>query len=152
MKLYQFTGEDKSFFITELGHSSLSEKKHIGTRIRNDWLLHFVICGKCIFCNEEADDSSVFFIPQGIPHNFTVMPGYEHYWIGFGGEDAPAFLKIVGLDNSCKVYRLYEYEKIKEELPLLFKKSGNSENAEKLIISFLFSSLALIRASDEKNV
>ena len=87
-----FDGMDDNLYVTEIGHSKLKVTRVIDPRIREEYLLHMVISGCCKFCEFDVPSQSALLISRNVKHSFSADPGFEHYWIGFGGKLASKML------------------------------------------------------------
>jgi AraC-like DNA-binding protein len=91
---------NKDIFATEFGHSAHSAPKSVGPWSRDIYILHFVIRGRCEFSGFCAEEGQAFLISKGLRHAFTVLPEYEHFWIGFDGERVDEILCRFGLSGA----------------------------------------------------
>ncbi len=88
LHIHYFGGAEQGLYVTEFGHSRLTTARQVGPYVREVWLMHIVLRDICRFCEFDAQPGEGFIIARGQIHSFQADPGYEHYWLGFGGEDA----------------------------------------------------------------
>lgn len=99
--ILRFDGEREDLYVTEFGHHRVDRVKTVGPRVRREFLLHFVVTGECCFSDFTVPAGDAFFIARGVRHSFSIAPGYEHFWIGFGGSGAEKLLEAWGVDPRC---------------------------------------------------
>ena len=85
-------------------------------------------------------------------HTFTTSPDYEHYWIGFDGEEIDALFRSLGLEyNSHQVFCVENFDFAKTLFTETRKRMDNekTEKGRALVLSTLLSVLGLLRTGTE---
>ena len=140
LSIHFFSGDSPELYISEFGHSLRTENYRVGPWVRDIYLLHVIVHGTCRFCGTELAAGNAFLIAQGVLHDFTVSPGYEHYWIGFGGSRAEALLRNFELPTAQHtVFQLCDLEFLHGTLSAAFV-----HEQEAFAQSALFSVLPLL--------
>ena len=150
--LKHFFSTDKPIFPVEFGHSSYEMPRKVGPWSREMYILHFVVRGYSDFSGLIAREGDAFFISKERLHTFTTSPDYEHYWIGFDGEEIDALFRSLGLEyNSHQVFRVENFDFAKTLFLETRKRMDNekTENASALVLSTLLSVLGLLRTGTE---
>ncbi len=151
MERMLFLSDAKGFYLTEFGHSVVSEPTFRGPWTRNIYILHFVVKGTCHFCEFDATEGEAFLIARGEYHSFSIDGDYEHFWFGFSGDGADRLLRIFGFAPQRHLrLRVASFHEIKKKLYAGFAKCRglSSAEAERDACGLLLSLLPLL--SDEK--
>ena len=152
--LKRFFPAERELYVTEFGHSRLEQKRTVGPRTREQYILHFVVRGYSDFSGFRAEAGEAFLISRGMCHSFTTSEEYEQYWIGFGGSAAERIFASFGL--SVEPHQLFrvEHADFAEELfadargVLKFK---DAESSEAVAVSVLLALLPQLSASQSSN-
>ena len=135
---------DKNLYVTEFGYSRVSQKRVIEPRIRKEYLFHIVINGCCKFCEFDVPPQSGLLISKNVKHSFSVDPGYEHYWIGFGGKLASKLLIDHGLSADKHTHLQFSsFPFVGDLLALAYNRCCETSN-EQIAISTLNACLDLL--------
>lgn len=136
-----FCGEDKDFFLTEYGHSIVNDERIIPPRVRDTYLLHVVLSGVCRFSEFDATAGQAFLISENKLHDFSVGPGYEHFWFAFGGERVSYLLSLFGLSEKNHVLlNGTDHARVREILYRSFEKAsqnGDENEAKSVLLAVL---------------
>ncbi len=87
--------------IKEIGHSKppagLSRRF-----ISDEFVIHFVTEGSCLFCGESVDNTKGFLIVPGqsVDLSATGEDGWEHYWFRLSGSFARELLDSLGMEPT----------------------------------------------------
>jgi AraC-like DNA-binding protein len=139
-----FDGARNDLYVTEFGYHQVSRERTVGPRVRREYLLHIVTEGTCRFCDFSVPAGNALLITRGVPHYFSVEPGYEHFWIGFGGSGAEKFLEDQELDphrHSFLPGRSWDY--LVSMLALAYD-ACRQERQEQIALSALSATLTLL--------
>ena len=147
--IHYFAGGEKPLFLTEFGCSAPERARTIGPRVRDTYLLHYVMRGECRFCGRAVKPGEAFLIAPGVLHDFSVPPGYCHYWLAFSGGEAVHLLSGFGLPVQahavCGVRGRALAENILKEA---FAACRPEDETERLALSALLALLPLLERQD----
>ena len=139
-----FDGMNENLYVTEFGYSRVSQTKVIEPRIREEYLFHIVINGCCKFCEFDVPPQSALLISKNVKHSFSVDPGYEHYWIGFGGKLASKLLINHGLSADKHMHLQFStFPFVRDLLTLAHNRCCETSN-EQIAISTLNACMSLL--------
>jgi len=149
--LKHFFQSDRRLFVSEFGHSEHTESKTVGPWSREMYILHVVIRGNVAFSGFNAEEGQAFLIAKEHLHSFTIGENYEHYWIGFDGEDVVKLLEgfRIGHD-SHQLFFIENFDYAKILLSQAYERfaSKDIKGTEALARSVLFSVLPLLKGAD----
>ncbi len=137
----------ENFYITEMGYSKRFGNDYtIGPRIRNDYLIHIIISGCCVFGNERLGRGKGFFICPNQLHKFTVKGDalWEHYWIGFGGSGVRKMLEDEGLPQKNSTLFFNLTDSAQSIFESFFENSNSNTLNDAFGKSFLYYILSLL--------
>ena len=152
MERMLFLSDEKSFYLTEFGHSVVNEPTFRGPWTRKIYILHFVVKGTCHFCEFDASAGEAFLIARGEYHSFSIDGDYEHYWFGFSGDGADRLLRVFGFAPQRHLrLRAAVFSEIREKLSVGFEKCRglSPSEAERYACGLLLSFLPLLSGEKE---
>lgn len=149
--LKHFFQSDRRLFVSEFGHSEHAESKTVGPWSREMYILHIVIRGNAAFSGFNVTAGQAFLIAKEHLHSFTISEDYEHYWLGFDGEDAAKLLE--GFHIRYDSHQLFLVENFDFAKILLLQacerfESKEIRGAEALARAVLLSILPLLKGAD----
>ena len=96
--------------------------------------MHIVIRGTCHLEEWDVEPGEGFLQAKGQLHTFEVEPGYEHFWIAFGGTQLPAMGEMFRMDFGA--HQRFVLKEVHETLyPLLksvFENAASPEGEHKV--------------------
>lgn len=145
MKIHFFQKQNDELYISEFGYSALDCKKFVGPRIREDFILHFIIKGECVFCGKRAESGNVFLIPKCVLHEFIAEENYMHYWIAFGGSRAAELLERSEVSSvKNRIYDVRAPEYLSGLFEFAFARCSDTPAGERIAVGILISALSLL--------
>ncbi|MBO5756019.1 MAG: helix-turn-helix domain-containing protein [Clostridia bacterium] len=144
MERMLFLSKEKELYMTEFGHSCVDGRTFRGPWTRKIFILHFVVKGTCHFCEFDASEGEAFLIARGEYHSFSIDGDYEHFWLGFSGEQAERLLRVFGFGGGRHLrFRVDAFQRIREMLYEGFDtcKRISMEEAERYARSLLLAFL-----------
>lgn len=150
--LKHFFGAEKSVYISEFGHSAYKEPKKVGPWSRAIYILHYVVKGYTDFSGFRAEAGQAFLISKELFHSFTTSEDYEHYWIGFDGENVGKLFENFGLKHQeHKLFFVKSTDFVKSLFFLAFEslQSEESDGGEATALSALVSVLPLLKTEKD---
>ncbi|MBO7169981.1 MAG: helix-turn-helix domain-containing protein [Clostridia bacterium] len=144
MERMLFLSKEKELYMTEFGHSCVEGRTFRGPWTRKIFILHFVVKGTCHFCEFDASEGEAFLIARGEYHSFSIDGDYEHFWLGFSGEQAERLLRVFGFGGGRHLrFRVDAFQRIREMLYEGFDtcKRISMEEAERYARSLLLAFL-----------
>lgn len=148
-KILYFAGGEKPLFLTEFGCSAPEGARVIAPRVRDTYLLHYVLRGECRFCGKAVGQGEVFLIAPELLHDFSVSSGYCHYWLAFGGNEAAHLLSGLGLPVQAHAICGVRGRALAESiLQAAFAAVCPEDEAERLALSALLALLPLLERRD----
>lgn len=132
----------KGLSILEFGYSRILNGALVGPRIRNDYLIHFVLNGSGKFEGQEIGAGDGFMIFPGKLHTFSVDPGsvWEHCWVSFSGDGAEKLLFECGVSMTNHTFSFGRLEEFREAVNKLRQEK---EPSELMLKAFFYYMLAL---------
>ncbi|MBE6607905.1 MAG: AraC family transcriptional regulator [Ruminococcaceae bacterium] len=143
---------DADLYITEIGHSKLSETKTVGPWAREQFILHLVTEGYCDFSGFRACSGQAFLISKGLSHSFTTSRNYEHYWIGFDGSKVPFLFDIFSLSmNQHQLFYVENADFVKSLFLSAIQAftSTNTDSYDSIAPSILLAALPLLKIKEK---
>ncbi len=141
---------DSDLHIIEFGHSTLPAPKTVPMRVRDIFILHFIISGNCSFCGQTLSGGDVFFTVPKVLHTFSVEQGYQHFWICFVGDSAAKILSLFNVPTTE-----LSHFRISSEEDYIFAKNALSQafetTSEKCAVSALFTVLSALKIPSSKH-
>jgi AraC-like DNA-binding protein len=147
--LKMFVPKDLGLYVTEFGHSIHKQPKTVGPWSRKIYILHLVTKGYCEFSGFRANEGQAFLISKDQLHSFTISNDYEHYWIGFDGEDVEKTFEIFHIKSDAhQLFSLTHFDFAKSLLSAVAQtlNDNNAEYGDSLVISVLTSMLPLLKS------
>ncbi|MGM9683257.1 MAG: AraC family transcriptional regulator [Eubacteriales bacterium] len=135
---------DPDLHIVEFGHSVLPNPKTVPIRVRDIYIIHFIISGNCSFCNQTLSRGTVFITVPKVVHSFSVSEGYEHFWICFSGNNTEKILNLFNIPTTE-----LSYFHIASEVDYIYLEKTLKEafetTSEKCAISALLAVLSVLK-------
>lgn len=92
--------------VIEVGHGKV-EPDHNAIYLRNKYILHYVVDGKGIFCNQPFKKNYCYFVQQGDLERILAdhLHPYETYWIMFKGTSARDILDKCNIPQHNSAFK-----------------------------------------------
>ena len=142
-----FVPKPSKIYVTEFGYSKHEKSKTVGPWTRKIYILHLVVKGYCEFSGFRAEAGQAFFIAKDRLHSFTISSDYEHYWIGFSGDEVEKVLNTFNVvNNTHHLFGVenFDYAKNLFDDALVRLESKDLQNGDSLVLSLLNSMLPLL--------
>lgn len=148
-----FLGESEKLYISEFAYSEPGTKQFVGPRIRDDYILHFVVEGESLFCGKKVEAGQVFLISRCLLHEFSVEKGYKHYWIAFGGTQAGQLLEKYGVPPVRNmIYDVVEPCYAKTAIATALESCTETDSGERIACGMLLTMLSLLKIEHKSEV
>lgn len=133
---------NKQLSMLEFGYSRIREGVVVGPRIRNDYVLHFVLQGTGKFEDVEIRAGEGFLICPGKLHSFSVDPEviWEHCWIAFSGNGVKKLLTEYGIEETNQIFSFSGLEQFRKDVERLRRVE---EVTELTLAAFFYYMLSL---------
>lgn len=141
-------------FLTCCGHQICKPNHMFGPARRMEYLFHFILKGKGVFCicdrEYHLSSSDIFFIPPGLDHYYCAddIDPWEYIWIGFNGSNAFSYIENLGISIDRPVSTLQvPVDSFLQIIDNLLEVHRNTLPDELDRIGFLFEILSLLAKS-----
>lgn len=143
-KVYHITSVRKNLYVTEIGRKKNQETDSVKPYMRNVYIFHFVLEGTLRFCNTEVHAGQGFLASKQNVHSMYMPGAHEVFWIAFDGEQADAFLKLIGfMPDRHAVFDITDLPMVKKILSDAFETYPQKEK-EEIVMSALFASIPFL--------
>ena len=134
-----------SLYILEFGYSKPLAGTQIGPRIRECYLMHFILNGSGFFNGQKIEAGNGFLVCPDELNSFSTDPetSWEHCWIGFHGTGAREFLSGCKIPTSNHTFSFRDVERLRSACSRLTQETDPSEISELTLFSFLYYTLSL---------
>lgn len=142
---------ERKLVVTEFGHE-VNHPINIPPRVREIYLLHFVVQGCCDFLGRKVTKGQAFFISSGHLHSFATSDDYEHYWVGFSGKDVKDMLSQFNISCNEHQHLFVEYSDFAKMIfSNVLERIENEDNdgSSTLVHSALMSILPLLKKESD---
>ena len=115
-KLSFETAQDEGLVVVNCGCSKTEPLHSFGPALKPDYVVHFILSGKGIFCiagkKYELESGTGFLIPPGELAFYQAdrEEPWTYIWVGFGGSKAQEYIHEIGLSGHTPVFRSEEHE------------------------------------------
>lgn len=140
--------------ILEAGHSFPPAGLMIGPRIRELYIMHFILGGGGVFNGIPVSRGDGFLICPDKLHYFKLDTSdpWEHCWIGFDGDNASRLLESVGLPGQNGIFKYRNTEALKSIADEFYNLPAADDRSPFELLSLFYYMLSLVKNEKKDEV
>lgn len=134
-----------TLYMVEFGHSIPFPGTRVGPRVREQYLMHFLLQGSGYFDAVPIRAGNGFLICPNENHTFvTDQEGtWEHCWFGFHGTDVKRFLSAYGIAPTNHVFSFRNVSQLRQACKRLCYETKPTGISELTLQSLLYYAISL---------